>query len=364
MYEKVLKQDENNHDALMGMMRLAMQSGDMEKAKGFLSKAVKASSDNVATASFDWALLHLMNNDLGAARMALQKVTDLQPKSLQAWSLLAGVLLQEIDQAKDDAAKKAAFHELESVILPKMETIADSPRNYYLQMTRALVWMRKGKAHQKQARDALVVASRSRPDVSSVGDMILNLDIALDDGESAETHARQLLRQDRSNKLANYVMGSLRLRAGEYSIAETFLRLSVSAERPLAAAQNDLAEVLRRLQRPEEAEKFARDATKTDPDLYVAWETLGSALLDQKKNLEEAETCVNQAIKLSKTDKNQIEDVRMYITLARVQLAKGDEQSRSQARVTLKKIQKRQSELSKYDLGEFEKLQKAAQVKR
>jgi hypothetical protein len=54
----------------------------------------------------------------------------------------------------------------------------------------------------------------------------------------------------------------------------------------------------------------------------------------------------------------------MYITLASVQLAKGDEQSRSQARVTLKKIQKRQSELSKYDLGEFEKLQKAVQVKR
>ena len=364
VYEKVLEKDENNHDALMGMMRLAMQSGDMEKAKGFLSKAVKSATDNVATTSFDWALLHLMNNDLGAARMALQKVTDLQPKSLQAWALLAGVLLQEIDQAKDAAAKKSAFHELESVILPKMETIADSPRNYYLQMTRALVWMRKGKAHQKQARDALVVASRARPDVISVGDMILNLDIALDDGESAETHARQLLRQDRSNKLANYVMGSLRLRAGEYSIAETFLRLSVSAERPLAAAQNDLAEVLRRLQRPEEAEKFARDATKTDPDLYVAWETLGSALLDQKKNLDEAETCVNQAIKLSKSDKNQIEDVRMYITLARVQLAKGDDQSRSQARATIKKIQKRQSELSKYDLGEFEKLQKAVQVKK
>ena len=245
-----------------------------------------------------------------------------------------------------------------------METIADSPRNYYLQMTRALVWMRKGKAHQKQARDALVVASRSRPDVISVGDMILNLDIALDDGESAETHARQLLRQDRSNKLANYVMGSLRLRAGEYSIAETFLRLSVSAERPLAAAQNDLAEVLRRLQRPEEAEKFARDATKTDPDLYVAWETLGSALLDQKKSLDEAETCVNQAIKLSKSGKNQVDDIRMYITLARVQLAKGDDQSRSQARSTIKKIQKRQSELSKYDLGEFEKLQKAAQMKK
>ncbi len=363
IYEQILASDAGNHDAYMGLVRLAIQKGDYAEAIRRLEQAVgTAKSQEVS--GMDWALLNLMKNDLGAARLSLQKVTDLKPKSLQAWALLAGVLLQQYDQSKSDDEKKKTLSELENVILPRMQSIADTPRDYYVQMTRGLVFIRKGKDFQKDARDALVVASSVRPDVSALGDMILNLDIALDDGESAETHARQLLRQDRSNKLANYVMGSLRLRAGEYSIAETFLRLSVSAERPLAAAQNDLAEVLRRLQRPEEAEKFARDATKTDPDLYVAWETLGSALLDQKKNLDEAETCVNQAIKLSKSNKNQIEDIRMYITLARVQLAKGDEQSRAQARGTLRKIQKRQSELSKYDLGEFEKLQKAVQVKK
>ncbi len=54
----------------------------------------------------------------------------------------------------------------------------------------------------------------------------------------------------------------------------------------------------------------------------------------------------------------------MYITLARVQIAKGDNRSRSQARMTLRKIRDRKGELSEYDLGEFEKLQKAVQVKR
>ena len=363
VYQQVLAKDENNHDALMGMMRLSLQKGAMDEAKEFLSKAVKAASNN-ETSSFDWALLHLMNNDLGAARLALQKVTDMQPKSLQAWSLLAGVLLQQIDQAKDEAAKTSAFQELQDVILPKMETIADSPRNYYVQMTRALVWMRKGKEFRKQARDALVVASRSRSDVLVLGDMILNLDIALDDGKSAEIHARQMLRQDRDNKLANYVMGSLRLRNGEYTDAELFLRRSASAERPLAAAQNDLAEVLRRLKRSEEAETFARAAVKTEPNLYVAWETLGSALLDQNKNLDEAESCVNKAISLAKGQDGQVADVRMFLTLARVQIAKGDDRSRSQARVTLRKIRDRKSELAAYDLGEFERLQKAVQVKR
>lgn len=354
VYNKVLESDASNHDALMGLTRLALQKGALDEAKGHLAKAVKAAKSQESS-GFDWALLHLMNNDLGAARLSLQKVTDLQPKSLQAWSLLAGVLLQQFDSAKDEAQRKKILEELDGVILPKMESIADSPRDYFVQMTRALVLMRKGKPFQKQARDALVAASATRPDVTVVGDMILNLDISMDDGESAEKHARQVLRQDRSNKLANYVMGSLRLKEGDYLTAETFLRLSVSQERPLAAAQNDLAEVLRRLQRPDEAEKFARDAVKTAPELYVAWETLGSALLDQGKELDSAEEYVKKAIQLSK-EKNKIEDVRMQITLARVQIAKGD---LGRARGTLRTIRSHQSELSKYDLGEVEKLQKA-----
>jgi len=358
MYKQVLSKDADNHDALMGLTRLSLQKGALEEAKSYLSKAVKAASSK-ETSGFDWALLHLMNNDLSAARLALQKVTDIQPKSLQAWSLLAGVLLQQIDESKDESAKKNIFQELEDVIIPKMESIADTPRDYFVQMTRALVWMRKGRAFQKQARDALVAASAARPDVNVVGDMILNLDISMDDGESAEKHARQILRQDRNSKLANYVMGSLRLKEGDYMIAETFLRLSVSAERPIAAAQNDLAEVLRRLQRYDEAEKFARAAIETAPELYVAWETLGSALLDQNKDLAEAEKCVRKAITLSK-EKNNIDDLRMLITLARVQIAKGD---LGRARGTLRTLRNRQSELSKYDQGELEKLQKATQKK-
>ena len=150
-------------------------------------------------------------------------------------------------------------------------------------------------------------------------------------------------------------MGSLRLKEGDYSTAETFLRLSVEAERPIAAAQNDLAEVLRRLQRYDEAEKFARDAVKTQSNLYVAWETLGAALLDQNKNLDEAEQCVQKAIKLSKTE-SKIEDIRMQLTLARVQIARG---AMDKARATVRTLRKRQSELSNYDRNQLESLDKA-----
>ena len=358
VYGKVLAGDAANHDALMGLTRLALQKGEVAEAKEHLAKAVKAAK-SPESSGFDWALLHLINNDLSAARLSLQKVTDLQPKSLQAWALLSGVLLQQLDAAKDGPARKKILEELEGVILPKMESVAESPRDYFVQMTRALVLMRKGKDHQKAARDALVAAAATRPDAAVVGDMILNLDIAMDDGASAEKHARQVLRQDRRSKLANYVMGSLRLKEGDYMTAETFLRLSVEQDQPLAAAQNDLAEVLRRLQRPAEAEAFARAAVRTAPDLYVAWETLGSALLDQNKGLDDAESYVKKAIDLCKKE-TKVSDVRMQITLARVQIAKGD---LGRARATLRTVRGRQGELSKYDLGEVEKLQKALGAK-
>ena len=337
----------------MGMARLALQSGSAEEAKGFLEKAAKASGKDAT--GIETALLYMMNNNLDQARLEMQKITDMHPKSLQAWSLLAGVLLQQMDHEKNTAARGKILDELENSILPKMEAVSNDPRDYFVQMTRALVYMRKGPSFRRQARDALVIASMSRPDVSVAGDMILGLDIELDDGESAERHARSILRRDRHDKLANYVMGSLRLKEGDYSTAETFLRLSVAAEKPIAAAQNDLAEVLRRLQRYGESEKFARDAVKNQPNLYVAWETLGASLLDQNKNLDEAEQCVQKAISLSKSE-SKIEDIRMQLTLARVQIARG---AMDKARTTVRALRKRQSELSNYDRDQLETIDKA-----
>ena len=359
IYEQVLSKDADNHDALMGLMRLSLRDGAIDAAKGYLQKAVEGTQGKAGAGGIEWALLHMMNNDLGAARLAMQKVTDLQPKSLQAWCLLAGVLLQQHDQAKDAKAKGKALEELESVILPRMEKLADSPRDYFVQITRALVLLRKGDKFLKPARDAFVLAAASRPDVNVAGDMILDLDIRLDDGEAAEKHARQILRRNRHDKLANYVMGSLRLKEGDYTTAESFLRTSVSAERPIAAAQNDLAETLRRLQRFDEAEGLARAAVKNQPDLYVAWETLGSSLLDQKKSLDEAEECVKKAIDLLKKNKKGVDDIRMQITLARVQLARGDV---GHARGTLRTLARKQDELTSYDRKELEKLLKSVKM--
>jgi tetratricopeptide (TPR) repeat protein len=342
VYQDIIRSDPNNQVAMLGMARLAVQEGALEKAKSWLEKAAK-SDDKRGALGVEWAVIHLMNNDVPRARLALQEATDLQPKNLQAWAMLAMVQLQQNET--DD---------IEKVLLPKMETIAGTVDNYFIQITRAQVAMKKGKSFQRAAREGFIRASMLRPDIPGVKDMILQLDIAMNDQVGAELHASQVLRSNRKHALANYVMGSLRLQEGSNGEAEDFLRRSVETN-PSSAALNDLAEVLRRIQRFDEAEKFARQAIALNPDLYVAWETLGAVLLESNKDLIEAERVVRKAMEL------YADDLRIRITLARILLKKGDIE---RARETIRQIKSRQGELSKFDQAELARLSEAASSKR
>lgn len=334
VYQNMISNDPGNRAALLGLSRLAVQEGALEKAKGWLEKVAKG-DDKRGTLGVEWATIYLMKNDLVNARLSLQEATDLQPKNLQAWAMLA---LLQIQQNQ--------MEEVEKVILSRMENIAGTTDNYFIQITRAQVALKKGKNFQRVAREAFIRASLMRPDIAGVKDMILQLDIEMNDQSAAELHARQVLRTNRKHALANYVMGSLRLQEGEYGEAEDFLRRSVETN-PSSAALNDLAEVLRRIKKLDDAEHFARESIKKNPDLYVAWETLGCILLEGSRNLEEAESAVNKALTLYK------DDVRIKITLARIQSRRGNIEK---ARETLSQVKARQGELTKFDVDVMQRL--------
>lgn len=336
VYQDIIKSDPNNRSAMLGLARLAVKEGAIEKAKSWLEKAAK-SDDKRGALGVEWAVIHLMNNDIPRARLALQEATDLQPKNLQAWAMLAIIQMQQNE-----------VQDVEKIILPKMESIAGTADDYFIQITRAQLWMKKGNdlSAKKTAREAFIRASMLRPDMVGVKDMILQLDIAMNDQAGAELHARQVLRNNRKHALANYVMGSLRLQEGSYGESEDFLRRSVETA-PSAAALNDLAEVLRRIRRFDEAEKYVRQALKMNPDLYVAWETLASTLLEANKDFEEAEHAVRKALELFK------DDLRVNITLAKIQLKRGDLEL---ARGTVRQLKNRQGELMKYDQDELAKV--------
>ena len=265
--------------------------------------------------------------------------------------------MQRCDEAKESKDKEAIIEEIENEILPKMEKIAKGGADYHLQTTRAFILMRKGADKRREARDAFIDAAKSRPNVDATHDLILGLDISLNDVASAKDHAVEVLKRNRNAPLANYVMGSLALQSGDNVNAEIYLRKAADARKPVVLALNDLAEVLRRAGKYDEAEMYARKAVEAAPKLYVAWETLGSIMLDADRNIDEAEKCILKACELSRDDKGREEDVRMLISLARVQLAKGDN---GKARTTLRKVNKRVSELSEYEKQEFEELRKRA----
>ena len=350
IYEAVLAKDAKDHDALIGMMRLELLNGNSKKALEYLQRAAENSGEG-KRAKIELAMVAMMKNDLTQAKTLLKKAVDFDTKNMQAWSLLAAVTMQQIDAAKDGKEKEKLLKELENEIMPSMENRAADQFDYYLQATKGFVLLRKGEEKRKEARDAFVAAAKARPDISATQDMVLGLDITLDDKENAQVHAKDVLRRNRKAPLANYVMGSLALGKGEYANAEAYLRIAADAPQPVVLALNDLAEVLRRTKNFVEAERYARKATEKAPGLYVAWETLGSVLMDAGHSLDEAEACIRKACELSKDKNGHEADIRMLVSLARVQVRRNDVQH---AKVTIRKVRSRIKELSEFEKREFE----------
>ena len=351
IYEAVLAKNSKDHDALIGMMRLELLDGNSKKALEYLQRAAENSGDG-KRAKIELAMVAMMKNDLAKAKDLLKKAVDFDTKDMQAWSLLASVTMQQIDAAKDDKSKAALLKELENEIMPSMEKRAADQFDYYLQATKGFVHLRKKDLENRRAaRDAFVAAAKARPDIAATQDLVLGLDISLDDKEHAEKHAKDVLRRNRKAPLANYVLGSLSLGRGKYAEAETYLRIAADAPQPVVLALNDLSEVLRRTKNFAEAERYARKATEKAPGLYVAWETLGSVLMDANKNLDEAEACIRKACELSKDKNGREADIRMLVSLARVQVRRQDLQH---AKVTIRKVRSRIKELSEFEKREFE----------
>ena len=355
IYESLLNGNSKDHDALVGMMRLELLAGNSQKALEYLQRAAEAAGGG-KRANIELAMVAMMKNDLPKAKGLIKKVTDADPKDMQAWSLLAAVTMQQIDSAQEERAKKALLKELKDVILPTMEKQSRDAFDYYLQATKGFVLLREGEESRAKARDAFLAAAKARPDIAATQNMVLGLDISLDDKANAEVHARDVLRRNRNAPLANYVMGSIALGRGKYDEAEAFLRKAADAPQPVALALNDLAEVMRRNKNLVEAERYARKATEAAPGLYVAWETLGSVLMDADRNLDEAEAAIRKACQLSKDKDGKEADIRMLVSLARVQVRNKDMQH---ARLTVRKVQARLAELSEFERREFEKVEKS-----
>lgn len=367
IYLQELKSDPGNKMALLRLSNLEALEGNVEKAKEYLELALKGVENDVKFAK-SLAQLCLLKNDLRGAENALRRAIDSDPKDINAWALLTHVLIRDIDNMGEvePGSKRAdrrdmLLKEIETDILPVMEEIAKDnsqiDNEVIYRSTKALFLMRKGGIDNiRSARDSFDELAKTRRVSSRTGDMILSLDMQLNDKEHAETKAKTILANNPSDPMANYIMGSLCLQRGDNETAEIHLKKAVSGNRAVPLAYNDLAEVLRRRGAFEEAEKTARKAVELMPKLYVAWETLGSILMASGKSFEEAEKYIEKACELSKDATGGAADVRMLISLARVQIKRGQMLS---AKGTMRVVQSRMNELSEYERKEFEVLMKS-----
>lgn len=245
VFKQILKDDPTNSSAMISIARVQVRRGSLDMAREWLNRARDNGADKT-TLAFEGATLDLAAGRAADARVKLNEVTDLQPNNIQAWALLGLATLNMGDT--DD---------LEARIIPRMVTIAGTTDNYYVLILKGQVlFVRKNLA---EARNTFERALMLRPGLMTLMEWILRLDFALDDKIAAEEHARQLMRNNRANSFANYIMGSIMLSRGRNAEAEDFLRRSVSVN-ATPEALNDLAELLRVIGNLGEAKRRIQEA--------------------------------------------------------------------------------------------------------
>ena len=278
LYQRVLDQAPLDIPALLGMVRVAVSRSDVNAARTYLNDAKMAGISD-ATYQLEDATIDFAANDWETAQRKLQELTDQDPKLLRAWALQANILITQA---------KAA--EVEQIILPRMLAATGNAPHFLIALTQGYVLQAKGPKSYEEARVAFLRAYKLNPGNRQVLTALLNLDYALRDAAATESHAAALLRMDRDDVLANYLMGTLLISRNDLAGAEAHLRRCLAAK-PSSPVCNDLAETLRMQGKLEEAEKAVRQALALDPKNAFAHDTLACILLAAGRLQEARQAC-------------------------------------------------------------------------
>ncbi len=271
--------DTNSTAAVVGLLRAAMQGGDMDAAAQWLERLPAGAAAERLRALLR-ALIDAGRGDLAAARGRVETLLVARPDDIDAWALLAWIGLEQ----DDDAIVKRAATLLE-------EGLDGRPR---LALFLARLHLDAGQF--EAARRYTVRFLHHEPARVAGRELLLWIDLAEHRQDLAEEHVHDLLRLDPGNAVANHFLGSLHLQRGAYVKAEAALRRSLERQRG-AGALNDLAWVLCRQERFEEALPLAREAAGMDP-AWVTLDTLGVAL-EGLGQLTEARRVLSEAVRLS-----------------------------------------------------------------
>ena len=225
---------------------------------------------------------------------------------------------------------------------------ADQPSREIL--SRRLLWLFRGLKMSERLTDEnretakkvqrTIQASISnklvRPD--QIGRKLLDLDLLLDDWESAECDAQQILMLDRQNFQALAVMGNVCGRRGDYAESERYLRRALETGRADDSVSNDLAFALVCMGHAKEAIPLARSLVKKDDENWNFRETLALALI-RSGELEEGGHELKAAANLARRAKVQLRaQVRLAVDRAWLFKLQGDAENLKKTLRVLKNL--------------------------
>lgn len=277
---QLLDKDPGNIRLLISLARLAARKNHFDEATTLLDRAQKAGlpKDRVA---LEYAVLHLAAGEPDKARVILQELVDLQPELTPAWTMLAAVLMQQNDMKALDTCES------------KLRRAKG--QDFMTMVALAEIAMRR--ARYTEARTYIDQALGMRPNTPILLDQLLRLDVQEGRRDLATVHIRALLLQDPGHPFANQVLASMQLERKEYAQAESSLRKSLERRKD-AAVMNDLAWVLQEKGELDEAESLVNQSLKIEPKLGTAWDTLAMVLMKRNK-LPEAGEAFQKAVNLA-----------------------------------------------------------------
>ena len=313
-YQQLLATSTDQRQSLIyvrEIVRMNILENDLQAAKAALEQ-VDPMGDSPELA-YERALWFSAAGQPERTRAEVERCLETNPRHLEALTMLATLQLQ--------AGEETA---LTSETLTKLKTAAGTEDNYFVQIITAQ--LAEHKNDLKKARTAYLRALALKPEVRTLRNTVLILDIRLNDKAAAAKHAKDFLYQDRELPLANYIIGSLALGEGDPKRALSYLTQATAstAEHPIPEAFNDLAEAHRQLGDWSAALSAAEHACKLAPNLAIARETAAAALLELGRYAE-AHNYLAEAFDLeAKRNPGQDPDPRLLITRARLHAKEGN----------------------------------------
>jgi len=281
LLETLVRRHPDEPGLLLQLARERARGRDFAAATELAVRAGEAGAPALALALVE-AFIALMRGDAPAVRERLRDPMRRYPESVEIWVLLCEAALLEHDTVRfEDALKR-----LEAV---------EGARGYH----RSLLLGRRALVDRDfdAARGHFETALSHRPQSVFLLETLLQLSVLLRRRVAAQGYVERLLMLNQRHPFALHMLGTLQVAADNAQAAEASLRASL-AERETPAVLNDLAWVLAKQGKYDEAEALSRRSLEQLPNHYAFHDTLGTILL-RTGRYAEAATAFERSLSLA-----------------------------------------------------------------